>query len=55
MTLTSDQLEGVVDMEKVKSDFGHVLDDLKEKFIHQLTVRTSQGKKMFGRDGSQMF
>lgn len=43
MTLTSEQLTGVVDMQRVQVEFDQVLDDLKEKFIHQLTVRTSQG------------
>ncbi|KAK3726330.1 hypothetical protein RRG08_021061 [Elysia crispata] len=43
VTLSVDQLEGLVNMERVKLDFDHVLEDLKEKFIHQLTVRTSQG------------
>ncbi|XP_059158380.1 ribosome-recycling factor, mitochondrial-like [Physella acuta] len=43
MTLTDDQLSGLVDIEKVREEFTHVLKDLKEKFVHQLTVRTSQG------------
>ncbi|CAL1538194.1 unnamed protein product [Lymnaea stagnalis] len=43
MTLTPEQLEGLVDMEKVRQDFTHVLDELKEQFIHHITVRTSQG------------
>ncbi|GFN93989.1 ribosome-recycling factor, mitochondrial [Plakobranchus ocellatus] len=43
VTLTEDQLDGVVDMERVKREFDQVVEDLKEKFIHQLTVRTSQG------------
>ncbi|RUS83139.1 hypothetical protein EGW08_009086 [Elysia chlorotica] len=43
ISLSGDQLEGLVDLERVQSDFNHMLEDLREKFIHQLTVRTSQG------------
>jgi ribosome recycling factor len=43
ITLTSEQLEGLVSMEKVQEEFDHVLEDLKDKFIHQLSVRTTQG------------
>ncbi|XP_005091894.1 ribosome-recycling factor, mitochondrial [Aplysia californica] len=41
--LTAEQLEGLLDVERVHHDLNHVLEDLKEKFIHQLTLRTSQG------------
>lgn len=44
VTLTEDQLEGLVDMEKVEEEMDRVVEDLKEKFIHQVNVRTSQGK-----------
>lgn len=45
ISLNQEQLEGLVDMEKVKKEFECAVEDLKDKFIHQLTVRTSQGNK----------
>ncbi|XP_055896597.1 ribosome-recycling factor, mitochondrial-like [Biomphalaria glabrata] len=41
--LAPEQLEGLVNMEKVNEEFNHVLEDLHEKFIHQVTLRTSIG------------
>ncbi|BFZ20175.1 hypothetical protein BsWGS_23214 [Bradybaena similaris] len=43
ITLSPEQLNELVDMDKVNEEFSHVLEDLKDKFIHQLSIRTSQG------------
>uniref|UniRef100_A0A0B6ZY78 Ribosome-recycling factor, mitochondrial n=1 Tax=Arion vulgaris TaxID=1028688 RepID=A0A0B6ZY78_9EUPU len=43
IVLSQEQLEGLINLEEVKKEFDDVLDDLKDKFIHQLTVRTTQG------------
>ncbi|KAH9507573.1 hypothetical protein Btru_051502 [Bulinus truncatus] len=41
--LPSEQLGDLVNLEKVTEEFDHVLEDLHEKFIHQVTLRTSIG------------
>ncbi|CAG5133140.1 unnamed protein product [Candidula unifasciata] len=43
MILSPEQLSGLVDMDAVNEEFTRVLEDLKDRFIHQLSVRTSQG------------
>ena len=35
-------------MEKYQTEMDRVMDGLKEKYIHTLTVRTSQGKILYG-------
>ncbi|XP_041369281.1 ribosome-recycling factor, mitochondrial-like [Gigantopelta aegis] len=41
--LTSEELEGVIDMSSLQSEMKHVVEDLKDTYIHQLALRTTSG------------
>jgi len=43
MTLSAEELDGILDVEAYQSDMDRLTNSLQEKFIHTLSVRTSQG------------
>ena len=42
--LSSEELDGIVDVEEMKKEYQSVLEHLKHEYIHSLALRTSTGR-----------
>ncbi|XP_046360896.2 ribosome-recycling factor, mitochondrial-like [Haliotis rufescens] len=43
ISLTAEDMDGILDITAVDAEMQHALDDLKQQYIHQLSLRTSAG------------